>query len=140
MTGLGELLRVTRIERGLEVDDIAGLLNLRRSVIENLEAERYGDLPERPLTLGYTQRYARVLGLDALLITGLYPAKTPTLEIGGRGFRKVKAVKPQVIQEVQQGLFEQISTRLRALARAVLAFLSPQRNAHNSGVSSSRSG
>jgi transcriptional regulator with XRE-family HTH domain len=89
MTGFGELLRATRIEKGLEVGDIAQLLSLRKSVIERIESECLGELPERPLTLGYIERYARVLGLDWPTLRGLYPPKTPTVEIGARRPRQL---------------------------------------------------
>jgi cytoskeletal protein RodZ len=80
MSGFGEQLKIARMSRGLEVREVASILRLQERVIECLESERLSELPERPLALGYTQRYARLLGLDPSTIQNLYPPRNPTIE------------------------------------------------------------
>lgn len=64
LSGVGSLLRACRLRAGVSVADAAEVLNIRRSYLDAIEEERYGDLPRGPYAAGFVRGYAEYLGLD----------------------------------------------------------------------------
>ena len=62
--GVGALLRASRIRYGLEIDEVAGVLRIRRRFIEAIEDGKLDQLPGASSTLGFVKTYAEHLGLD----------------------------------------------------------------------------
>lgn len=62
--GIGDVLRQTREQKGLSVQNVATSLNLKATVIEHIEAERWDLLGVNPTFIrGYLRAYARYLKL-----------------------------------------------------------------------------
>ncbi len=72
--GVGRRLGAARQARGLDLGRIAALLHLKPALVESLEQERYGDLPEPVFIAGYIRNYARHVGLDPEPLVAAYQA------------------------------------------------------------------
>jgi len=64
-TGVGALLKASRLRVGEELRDIAGILKIRHVYLEAIEDGRFEDLPGTTYTLGFVRAYAEHLGLDS---------------------------------------------------------------------------
>ncbi|MSO54834.1 MAG: helix-turn-helix domain-containing protein [Rhodospirillales bacterium] len=62
--GVGALLRASRLRYGLEIDEVARTLRIRRRFIEAIEEGRLDQLPGASYTMGFVKTYAEHLGLD----------------------------------------------------------------------------
>jgi len=69
---LGDLLRRTREQRGLSVDEIQTATHIKRNFLEALEEERLDDLPHPAVGRGFLANYAVALGLDTAYVLELY--------------------------------------------------------------------
>lgn len=63
--GPGATLRQARRAAGLDVGDVAEMLNLRDAVVQAIEEDRFDDLPARTFTRGYIRAYASLLNVNA---------------------------------------------------------------------------
>ncbi len=70
----GSLLRKTREEQRITVEQVAEYLRLPHRNIEALEADRYQELPDKPFVMGYLRAYSRLLDIDGELVIGHYHA------------------------------------------------------------------
>ena len=61
---LGGWLADSRLQIGLSVADLSGLLRIQQFYLEALEKEDFGSLPARPYVSGYVRSYALKVGLD----------------------------------------------------------------------------
>jgi cytoskeletal protein RodZ len=68
----GELLRKVRTAQGITLDDIAARTRISRKTLENVEADRYGDLPAQVYLRGTLMGIATTLGLDPLRVAKGY--------------------------------------------------------------------
>ena len=59
---IGEELKTLRLERGLDVAEVAGNLNVRTEYIIAIEVSDYDSLPGEAYAIGYVRSYARFLG------------------------------------------------------------------------------
>lgn len=64
-TSTGDLLRRTRIQQGLTVEEVAARLYLVTSQVESMENDRYDLLPSEVFVKGFLRNYAKLLELDA---------------------------------------------------------------------------
>ena len=64
MGELGQLLRQTREEKGISLDQVAEDTRIRVSYLEALEQEDYDGLPTPGHVHGFLRNYALYLGLD----------------------------------------------------------------------------
>lgn len=60
----GIVLRQARESRGLSLEEVAAQLNLRVSILEQLESDSYENLPGATFARGYIRSYGNLLGLD----------------------------------------------------------------------------
>ena len=63
-TGIGALLRASRMRVGEELRDIASILRIRYPYLIAIEEGRFDDLPGQPYAVGFVRAYADHLGLD----------------------------------------------------------------------------
>ena len=61
----GARLRRARLQRGLEIDDVAAATKISPAYLRFLEEDRFEDLPAVVYVRGFIASYARYLGLDA---------------------------------------------------------------------------
>ncbi|MFM9843366.1 MAG: RodZ domain-containing protein [Dongiaceae bacterium] len=62
--GVGDILRLNRERRGLELQSVANQLRIRLAYLEAIEDGRYKDLPGSTYAVGFVRSYADYLGLD----------------------------------------------------------------------------
>lgn len=63
-TSVGEILKKAREANGQTVEDIAGRLHLRPSLVRDIEADKFDSISSATYTRGYVRNYARILGVD----------------------------------------------------------------------------
>lgn len=79
----GELLRNTRIERGLDEKQVADQLRITVHYIKAIETDRYEKLPGAIFARGYLKSYAKLLQLDTQDIVARYEKATPSARTSG---------------------------------------------------------
>lgn len=72
MGELGQLLRQTREEKGIDLDQVANETRIRARYLEALEQENYDELPTPGHVQGFLRNYALYLGLDLNEVQALY--------------------------------------------------------------------
>ena len=60
---LGQVLRRAREGRGLSLEQVSSSTKIHVKIIQDLELDRYDELPAEPFTRGFIYNYARFLGL-----------------------------------------------------------------------------
>ena len=70
-------MREARKLAGLNVEQMAERLNLRRGIVRALEEDRFDTLPGPTFTRGYLRNYARALKLDERKLLALFEATLP---------------------------------------------------------------
>lgn len=78
--GPGHRLAAERQARGIEIDRVAALLHLRRTMVEALEGDCYDQLPDPVFVAGYLRNYARLLGIDGDPIVDAYKSRVVGFE------------------------------------------------------------
>jgi len=81
----GGRLRRTRIDRGIELDEIAGWTKINPTYLQFIEEDRYADLPAPVYVRGFVTAYAQCVGLDAKQVARSY---MQSLEDGTRRGRR----------------------------------------------------
>jgi cytoskeleton protein RodZ len=61
---LGDILRETRVARGLELSDVAEVTHVRKEYLQALDEGRYEDLPEDVYARNFVRLYAQTLGIS----------------------------------------------------------------------------
>ncbi|MBT3305400.1 MAG: DUF4115 domain-containing protein [Alphaproteobacteria bacterium] len=64
-TGVGAMLKASRLRLGDELRDVADILKIRYVYLEAIEAGKFEELPGDTYTLGFIRAYAEHLGLDS---------------------------------------------------------------------------
>lgn len=90
---LGNLLRRTREERNIDLDEAVRVTRIRRHSLEALENEEWDKLPPQVFVKGFLRSYAEFLGLDKEMVLNSYLKTSP--------FQKYK---PQALNEIKQRL------------------------------------
>jgi cytoskeletal protein RodZ len=62
--GVLDLLKKTREEKNLSLEDVSGAIKVRRCYLEAIERNDYDNLPELVYSIGFARSYAKFLGLD----------------------------------------------------------------------------
>ncbi|MBW1689439.1 MAG: hypothetical protein DRG87_05720 [Deltaproteobacteria bacterium] len=75
--GLGQLLKRTREERQIELDEAFRATRIRRHTLEALEHERWDELPSQVFVKGFLKTYADFLRLSKELVLELYENSSP---------------------------------------------------------------
>ncbi|MGQ9503132.1 MAG: helix-turn-helix domain-containing protein [Anaerolineae bacterium] len=85
MKELGDLLRRSREELGLTLDDVQTITCIQRRYLEALEQERFGELPDPVVGRGFLRSYASVLKLDPEVLVGMFDGLTRPAEVPDDG-------------------------------------------------------
>ena len=72
MSELGDVLRRSREQLGLSLEDVEALTHIKSSYLQALEAENFDVLPNRVAAHGFLRNYASALKLDASHVLELY--------------------------------------------------------------------
>ena len=75
--GPGGTLRQARRAAGLNIADAAEMLNLRETVVQAIEEDRFDDLPARTFARGYIRSYASLLNVNANDAVGEFERAAP---------------------------------------------------------------
>lgn len=88
----GALLRRSRLQRGLGLDEVSRVTRIKSSYLIALEEERFRDLPAPVYVRGFVTAYARCVGLDPGSVVAAYmarlqahPRQEPAPRSGARG-------------------------------------------------------
>jgi cytoskeletal protein RodZ len=89
---LGDLLRRSREQLGLSLEEIEASTRIRRAYLEALEAEDFDALPNQITTRGFLHNYASALKLDVTHVFELYeredgPSRAGRLALSGGGMQ-----------------------------------------------------
>jgi len=80
----GARLRRSRLRRGIEIEDVAGVTKINPTYLRFLEEDRFSELPARVYVRGFVTAYARCLGLDAKRVAGSYMKHYQSEPVGRR--------------------------------------------------------
>lgn len=69
---LADLLRETRVSKGLSLEEVAEITRVRVTYLEAIEQAAYDVLPSRAFAIGYIKAFARALDLDEESLADLY--------------------------------------------------------------------
>lgn len=76
---VGQLLRTRRLERGLEVSDIAAETKIPARFLCAIEDDQHEKLPALPFAVGFVRNYAKMLGLQPEAVCAQFKAETSRL-------------------------------------------------------------
>ncbi len=65
----GSRLRWSRVRRGIEIEEIAGVTKISPTYLRFIEEERFSDLPAPVYIRGFVSAYATAVGLDPQRVT-----------------------------------------------------------------------
>lgn len=74
---LGSLLKAAREKQGASVADIAGQLHLRPCIVEDIEADNFGEIASATYVKGYVKNYARIVQADKNAIQACLDRQLP---------------------------------------------------------------
>lgn len=75
-TGVGALLRASRVRCGESIADVSEALCIRQRFLEAIEDGRFGDLPAPTYAVGFVRGFADHLGLDAREVVRRFKEET----------------------------------------------------------------
>jgi cytoskeletal protein RodZ len=88
-SSLGDLLRRSREERHIDLDEAVRVTRIRRHSLEALENEEWSKLPSEVFVKGFLKSYAEFLGLDKEMVLNYYVRSSP-----------FQRHKPQMLKEI----------------------------------------
>ena len=103
--GPGATLRQARRAAGLDVADVAEMLNLRDAVVQAIEEDRFDDFPARTFARGYVRAYASLMNVDSNDAVASFERAAPTSSAPVRppipgnapSFREIPVRRPALI-------------------------------------------
>jgi cytoskeletal protein RodZ len=111
---LGSLLRRSREERNIDLDEAVEATRIRRNNLEALENEDWNKLPSSVFVKGFLKSYAEFLGLDKEMVLDHYRKVFPHQEY------KPQALKGINLQSAKGYLFVIIAVLILAFVFAVI--------------------
>jgi cytoskeleton protein RodZ len=75
-TTIGETLKRARLEKGLELADIARETRIHARTLAAIEADEHDGLPALPFTIGFVKSFARCVGIDPATAAAQFRAET----------------------------------------------------------------
>lgn len=121
MKELGDLLRRSREELGLTLDDVQTITCIQRRYLEALEQERFGELPDPVVGRGFLRSYASVLKLDPEVLVGMFDGLTRPAEVPDDG--AMLSEKGILYKDIPIGTSTRTSSDFLASILAVLAVI-----------------
>ncbi|GHC14376.1 Cro/Cl family transcriptional regulator [Kushneria pakistanensis] len=92
--GAGEMLREERERQRLPLEDAAEQLNLRPSLVADMERDNYEQIPIPTYRRGYLRAYARLLGIDDRAIVAAYDRVHGRSDLDERRVAPISSIKP----------------------------------------------
>lgn len=92
--GAGEMLREERERQRLHLEDAAEQLNLRPSLVADMERDNFEQIPIPTYRRGYLRAYARLLGIDDRMIVAAYDRVHGRSDLDERRVAPVSSIKP----------------------------------------------
>ena len=86
-TGVGALLRASRVRIGEDLQDVAILLRIRYPYLEAIEGGRFEELPGKTYAVGFVRAYADHLGLDGEEVVRRFKAEAAGDEVSRTDLR-----------------------------------------------------
>ena len=80
----GPRLRRARLQRGIELDQIADVTKVSPALLRGIEEEAYDELPAPVYVRGFLVAYARAIGLDSSQVAASYMARLDESKQGRR--------------------------------------------------------
>ncbi|WP_299791548.1 RodZ domain-containing protein [uncultured Shewanella sp.] len=74
---LGSLLKAAREKQGASIADIAGQLHLRPCIVQDIEADNFGEIASATYVKGYVKNYARIVQADSAAIQACLERQLP---------------------------------------------------------------
>lgn len=65
MKTVGQLLKETRIEKGLSVDQVSKATKIQKRFLEALESDEFKQIESQAYTIGFVKNYSEFLGLNS---------------------------------------------------------------------------
>ncbi|MEW9697651.1 helix-turn-helix domain-containing protein [Paenibacillus sp. SI8] len=78
MSDLGNILRKTRLERKISLDDLQEVTKIRKRYLEAIEEGNYKVLPGSFYVRAFIKSYAEAVGLDPMEVLNMYQTTNPT--------------------------------------------------------------
>ncbi|MGI2259443.1 RodZ domain-containing protein [Shewanella sp. GXUN23E] len=75
---VGGILQAAREAKGLTIDDIAGRLHLRPSLVRDIEADKFDGISSATYARGYVRNYARIVGADVSEVMACLAQQVPS--------------------------------------------------------------
>jgi cytoskeletal protein RodZ len=72
MDTVGKLLKEKRLEKGIDLGDVADITKIRKKYLEAIENGNYGEIPDKVYTKSFLKIYSDFLGLDRVDIIKRY--------------------------------------------------------------------
>ncbi|WP_299261127.1 RodZ family helix-turn-helix domain-containing protein [uncultured Kushneria sp.] len=92
--GAGEMLREERERQRLHLEDAAEQLNLRPSLVADMERDNFDQIPIPTYRRGYLRAYARLLGIDDRMIVAAYDRVHGRNDLDERRVAPISSIKP----------------------------------------------
>lgn len=105
MNEIGNLLKSTREDMGISIDEVSNDLEIKINVLDNIENGNMGCFKDIYVLKDYIKEYAKYLGLDVNKIENEfneymfeYTSKIPVKEIEEKMLEKVKEEEPTEVK------------------------------------------
>jgi cytoskeleton protein RodZ len=105
---VGQFLKDRREEKGLSVDDVSGVLYIRKSLIEAMEAGRWDLLPHKVYVKSYLKDYAQYLKVYDQIATSLKE-------------EQIERVVEVPVQQKSESLYSKLSSKRLSKAPYIYA-------------------
>ncbi|REC93512.1 RodZ domain-containing protein [Kushneria indalinina] len=92
--GAGEMLREERERQRLHLEDAAEQLNLRPSLVADMERDNFEQIPIPTYRRGYLRAYARLLGIDDRAVVAAYDRVHGRSDLDERRVAPISTIKP----------------------------------------------
>lgn len=79
--GVGDYLKNARIARGMSMEEVARATRIPLSTVDEIEADRFDDLPGEVFTRGFLRAYARAVAVPADEVLSRYSASRRVTEV-----------------------------------------------------------
>jgi len=114
-TGVGALLKASRLRVGDDLHDIASILKIRYVYLEAIEDGRFEDLPGHTYSMGFVRAYAEHLGLDSEEVIRRFKAQV----VGDRSEKSLEFPEPIPEMRIPGGAIIFIGILVAAVAYGV---------------------
>ena len=101
----GQLLKEARQKAGMSIKDVAEKLNLRRTIIEELESDKYDPSVSPTFTRGYLKLYAKVVSMPEDVVLASYEHQ----DVAQRGETEMQSFSRRTSREASESRLMMVS-------------------------------